>query len=77
MLIYWTDFFFFLLFSKASLKSHTARHNVGPQVKTTNASDSPRKVRSDKGQFKKSMAVILSGLAVSKEENDRLLKKID
>jgi len=62
---------------KASLKSHTARHNVGPQVKTTNASDSPRKVRSDKGQFKKSMAVILSGLAVSKEENDRLLKKID
>jgi len=62
---------------KASLKSHSARHFAGLKKPDTVAPKPTRKVRSDKGKSKKSMAVILSGLVVSKEENDKLLKTID
>ena len=68
------DVFFF---EKASLKSHTARHFGGPKKCETTGPKPLRKPRSDKGKSKKSMAAILSGLTVSKEENDRLLKTID
>jgi len=61
----------------ASLKSHTARHFGGPKKCETTGPKPLRKPRSDKGKSKKSMAAILSGLTVSKEENDRLLKTID
>ena len=61
---------------KASLKSHTARHFAEPK-KHDRSSPKSRRVRSDKGKSKKSMAVVLTGLAVSKEENDCLLNTID